>query len=153
MDVIAQRARVVAEARQWLFTPYHPCAGLRGVGVDCGQLLVRVYVDCGLVAPFETGPYPQDWHMHRDEERYLAFVESRMAEIAGAPEAGDAMLFCFGRCYSHGAIVSRADPLTVIHAWMPSGRVLEEPLRRDGLLLAPKFGRKPPRTFTLWPKA
>jgi cell wall-associated NlpC family hydrolase len=45
----AQRATVVAEARSWIRTPYHNCADVKGAGVDCGMLLVRVFVDTGLM--------------------------------------------------------------------------------------------------------
>ena len=54
------RARVVAEARRWIGTPYHACADLRGIGVACGMLLVRIYVDLGLLPPFDPRPSPAD---------------------------------------------------------------------------------------------
>ena len=41
------REKIVAEARSWIGTPYHNCADIKGVGVDCGMLLVRVFVDLG----------------------------------------------------------------------------------------------------------
>ena len=47
------REKIVAEARSWIGTPYHNCADIKGVGVDCGMLLVRVYVDTGVVPPFD----------------------------------------------------------------------------------------------------
>ena len=74
------RRILVREARSWIGTPYHPGADLCGVGVDCGMLLVRVLVDAGLVPAFDPRPYPQDWHLHRDDERYLGFVFDRAAE-------------------------------------------------------------------------
>ena len=146
-----QRARVIAEARKWLFTPYHPGAAVLGAGVDCGQLLVRAFVDSGLVPAFDTGAYPQDWHLHRSEERYLGFVAERLTQIAGPAAPGDVIVFHYGRCYSHGAIVTAAEPLTVVHAFISAGMVIEEPLRPGCELLAEKPGRKPPLVFTLWP--
>ena len=44
----AQRAAVVAEARSWIGTPYHHAADVKGHGVDCAMLLIRVYCDCRL---------------------------------------------------------------------------------------------------------
>src|ERR1700722_5813082 len=107
-----QRAAVVAEARSWLGTPYHNCADIKGVGVDCGMLIVRVFVDTGLCDPFDPRPYPSDWHLHRSEEKYLGFVFDRCSEIPflACPQAGeggvgalpgDVIVFRFGRCYSH----------------------------------------------------
>jgi hypothetical protein len=65
------REKIVAEARSWIGTPYHNCADIKGVGVDCGMLLVRVYCDLGLVPRFDPRPYTAQWHLHRDDERYL----------------------------------------------------------------------------------
>ena len=42
-------ARVIAEARTWIGAPYHPQGDIKGVGVDCGMLLVRIFVDHSLV--------------------------------------------------------------------------------------------------------
>ena len=104
-----QRAIVVAEARKWIRTPYHSGADVLGAGVHCGMLLVRVFVDTGLVAPFEPRPYPEDWHLHRSGERYLGFVVDRCQEVSD-PEAGDVVVFKYGRCFSHGGIVTRSEP-------------------------------------------
>jgi cell wall-associated NlpC family hydrolase len=129
-------ADVVAAARAWLGTPYHPCADIRGVGVDCGMLIVRVYVDLGLCAPFDPRPYAPDWHIHRDEERYLGFLLARCIEVQ-APEPGDIVALRYGRCWSHAGIVSLATPLTIIHAYAPARCVLEDEIARDPALAAP----------------
>jgi len=126
----ASRADVVEAARAWIGTPYHNCADVPGVGVDCAMLLVRVFVDLGLVAPFDPRPYAPDWHLHRGEERYLGLLLARAHAVA-APRPGDVTLFRYGRCYSHGGIVARAEPLTVIHAFHPAGIVLEEEIARN----------------------
>src|SRR5271165_4615237 len=75
------RTAVVAAARSWIDTPYHHAADVKGAGVDCAMLLVRVYVDLGLVEPFDPRPYPRDWMMHRSEERYLGFLLARAKTI------------------------------------------------------------------------
>jgi NlpC/P60 family putative phage cell wall peptidase len=127
------RAAVVAAARAWIGTPYHHMADIKGAGVDCAMLLVRVYCDLGLVEPFDPRPYTQDWMMHRDEERYLGFLLAR-ARLIEKPDAGDVILFKIGRCFAHGGIVSKADPLTIIHAFMPAGCVLEDEVARSAEL-------------------
>lgn len=141
-----ERARVVAAARAWIGTPYHPCADIRAVGVDCGMLLVRVFVDSGLCRPFDPRPYASDWHLHRGEERYLGFVFDRCHERAVAGP-GDVIVFRYGRCYAHGAIVTAAAPLTIVHAYSPAGCVLEETLASNSVLSDPI---RLPRVFSLW---
>ncbi len=142
----AQRAAVVAAARSWIGTPYHNCADVKGAGVDCGMLIVRVFVDTGLTAPFDPRPYPPDWHLHRGEERYLGFVFDRCAEVA-EPGIGDVMVFRYGRCYSHGGIVTNAGPLKLVHAYQPYRRVLEEEISHNTVLCEP---RRQPRFFSYW---
>jgi len=145
MDIEAdQRARVVAEARAWVGTPYHSCADVRGAGVDCGMLLVRVFVDVGLCEPFDPRPYAPDWHLHRSEERYLGLVCKNCTEVeAAAP--GDIVVFRYGRCFAHGGVVTRADPLTLIHAYSPAKSVVEERLDRNSAI-----ARRERKFFSYW---
>ena len=143
------RARVVAQARRWVGTPYHPAADVLGAGVDCGMLIVRVFVDTGLVPPFDPRPYPPDWHLHRGEERYLGFVFDRAREVAVADaRAGDVIVFRYGRCHAHGGIVTGTDPLTLVHAFSPARAVIEEALERNATLSEPA---RAPRVFSPWP--
>lgn len=95
---------IVAAARGWLGTPYHHMADIKGVGVDCAMLPVRVFCDLGIVPPFDPRPYPHDWMLHRDDERYRDWVK-QFAGPVETPCAGDLVLFRVGRCFSHGAIV------------------------------------------------
>lgn len=141
-----QRAAVVAEARSWLRTPYHHAADARGAGVDCGMLLVRVYVDTGLCEPFDPRPYPPDWMMHRSEERYLGFIFNRTKEV-DRPLPGDVVVFRFGRCYSHGGIVTCVTPLTIIHAFQPARSVIEDEVSSNIALCNPS---RKPKVFSYW---
>src|SRR5208283_5940831 len=111
----AQRAAVVAAARSWIGTPYHHAADVKGVGVDCALILVRVFCDLGLVEPFDPRPYTRDWMVHRDEERYLGFLLAR-AKIVEAPGAGDVILFRVGAFYGHGGIGTKTEHWTIVHA-------------------------------------
>ncbi len=144
-----QRARVVAEARSWIGTPYHNCGDLKGIGVDCGMLIVRVFVDSRLCAPFDPRPYSADWHLHRSEEKYLGFVLARSTETS-APLAGDIAVFRWGRCYSHGGIISCPQPLTIVHAYHPARRVIEEEIRNNVALADPQRTAK---FFSVWAKS
>jgi cell wall-associated NlpC family hydrolase len=148
MTAASERARVVAEARRWIGTPYHPCADVRGHGVDCGMLIVRVFVDTGLVPAFDPRPYPPDWHLHHAEEKYLGFVSDRCRAIAlGDVAPGDVLVFRYGRCHAHGGVVTGTKPLTLVHAFSPARAVIEEPVARNATLADPK---RDPRAFSFW---
>jgi NlpC/P60 family putative phage cell wall peptidase len=137
MTEVEQRAAVVVEARSWMLTPYHNSADIRGAGVDCGMLIVRVFVDLGLVEPFDPRPYAPDWMLHRDDEKYLDFFTERCCRVA-APQPGDIALFRYGRSFSHGGIVTAVDPVRIVHAYHDAGCVIEEGLAQNPVLTDPK---------------
>lgn len=140
-----QRAAVVAEARRWIATPYHHAADVLGAGVDCGMLIVRAYVDTGIVPAFDPRPYSPQWMLHKDEEVYLSLVLGRAVERSDAPQPGDVLVVRWGRCYSHGAIVT-AWP-NIVHAFAPARMVLEEDFTRN---IALCDVRRVPRIFDPW---
>lgn len=123
----ADRRAVVAEAMTWLRTRYHHHQRLKGVGVDCAQILCAVYEACGLVEHVETGQYATDWHLNRSEEIYAQWLARYCVRLPPdtAPQPGDIALFRFGRCYSHGAIV--VDGGLLVHAVLRRGVVLSAP--------------------------
>jgi NlpC/P60 family putative phage cell wall peptidase len=121
-----RRAAVVAEAATWLGTPYHHMGRVKGGGTDCLMLLAEVYEAAGVVPNVEVPFYPPDWHLHRGVERYLEGLMRYAREIPNGaddppPQPGDAVLFKFGRCFAHGAIVVGWPRL--IHAWHNAGVV------------------------------
>jgi len=136
-----QRSRVVQEALTWDGTPYHHQARIKGVGVDCGQLLAAVYEDAGVLPHIETGDYPGDWMLHRDEERYLSFVMQYAQEV-DAPRPGDIAVFRFGRSYAHGSIV--VEWPRIIHAYVRVG-VMVDDAGENGALVG-----RPVRFFSPW---
>ncbi len=121
----AQRQRVLQVARTWLHTPWHHKARMRGVGVDCAQLLIAVYAEAGLFDEFDPGDYSIDRMLHSSEETFQAWCEL-FGKRTERPCAGDAVLWRFGRSYSHGGIVVDW-PAAVIHAFRPFGEVCETP--------------------------
>jgi cell wall-associated NlpC family hydrolase len=110
------RTRIVEEARSWLCTPFHHEGRVKGIkgGVDCAMLVAEVYERASLVPRIQPEHYPQQWHLHRDQEKFLGWIEKYAYETA-APLPGDVALFHIGRTWSHGGIVV-AWPL-IIHAW------------------------------------
>mgnify|MGYP003587025146 CR=1 FL=1 len=117
-----QREAVVKEALSWLKTPYHHMGRVKGVGVDCGMLIAEVFEGAGLIPKLDIGYYPLDWHLHRSEERYMGWVRRYAAEVSRPPLPGDVILYQWGRCMSHGAIVVEW-PL-LVHAYIRQGVVL-----------------------------
>ena len=114
---------VITQAKKWLGTPYHHQGRILGVGVDCATLLCEVYHAAGLIPYIDPTPYPPDWHLHRGEERYLDWV-TQYADQIETPQAGDVVLYRFGRCVSHAGIV--VEWPMMIHAYMGQGCVLAD---------------------------
>ena len=94
---------------------------VKGGGTDCLMLLIAVYAAAGVVPDIDIPFYPPDWHLHRGAERYVEGLLRYAREVAAPPQPGDAVLFKFGRCFAHGAIVVAWPRL--IHAWHSSGVV------------------------------
>lgn len=126
-----ERAHIVQEALSWQGTPYAHAGRIKGAGVDCGQFLLAVFEATGLVPHIEPDEYPPDWHCHRGEQRYLNHVEQHAHQIPGPPQPGDLVLYQFGRCISHGAIV--VDWPVVIHSYVGLGVVLDDAVGNQAL--------------------
>ncbi len=124
---------VVTEARSWLGTPYHHAADVKGPkgGVDCAMFLVRVFVDAGIVPPFDPRPYAQYFYLHQGEPKYRNWVEQYGHQVEGG-EPGDVALFQFGRAISHGGIYIGDD--LMIHAWADARCVTISEIQRSPLL-------------------
>lgn len=119
---------IVAEALSWCGTPYHHAAGVKGVGVDCAMLPLRVFQALGAIpADLDPRPYPPDWMLHRSEEIYRGWVE-RFADPVESPAPGDLVLFRVGRCLAHGGIVIGDG--VMVHADLHAGCVERCDIRR-----------------------
>lgn len=117
----AIQTRICAYSQSWIGTPYHHAARVKGVGVDCAQLLIGVFCDeLQLVPTPEVEDYPPDWMMHRSEERFLSTLQTCAREIE-QPEPGDVAIWMWGRCFAHAAIV-QSWPV-VVHADSRCGKV------------------------------
>ena len=111
----AWRTAVVEEAKTWLRTPWVHRARVKHAGVDCAQLLIGVFAGAGVIAEFDTGEYPADWMLHREDERFIGWIDKYMVPLEGTPQPGDIVLWKYGRCFSHAAIV--IDWPVVIHSF------------------------------------
>jgi NlpC/P60 family putative phage cell wall peptidase len=151
---IAQRAAVVSEARRWVGTPYRHRGATLGECCDCANILIETFVAAGLIDRFAPGDYAPDWHLHRDEERYLAVVErycariddgdrqlvERGSDFRAAP--GDILMWRWGRTFSHSAIVT-AWP-NIVHAFAPERFVVECDVTGTPM------SDKPMRVYSFW---
>ena len=120
MNVIEEkelRNKIVEEAKTWLGTAWHHEARLKGVGVDCGMLLIETYANVGLCPHLTPPHYPPDFMMHRSEEWFMQTIMAYSTEISGDPLPGDAILYRHGRIYSHGGIVVKWPQ--IIHSSVP----------------------------------
>lgn len=119
------REQVVEEAKSWDGTPYLHQGFVKGVngGVDCCMINIGVFRDFAgaIPAEFDPRPYPMQWHLHRDEERYLNWF-TKYAKRVDTPRLADVALFKFGRTVSHSGIIVGKD--IMIHAYRQAGRVI-----------------------------
>jgi NlpC/P60 family putative phage cell wall peptidase len=137
------RAAIVAEAKSWLKTPYHHAAHIKGVGVDCIQILNEVYSAVGIIERQDIGYYATDYMMHQDEERYLKGITDFTVPVA-KPQAGDIALFKFGRCISHSGIM--VDEQNFIHAYSQEksvcyGNIFQGPIAKRLVGFYSAFGK------------
>lgn len=130
---LSRSERVVAEALSWIGTPFHHAADVKGPrgGVDCAMLVMRVFVDTGVLQPFDPRPYPSYFYMHSSEPKYLDWVEKFGSKV-DEPEPGDLALFQFGKAISHGGIMIGEDKM--VHAYELAGRVEASEISRSPLL-------------------
>lgn len=144
----AARARVVAIAREWIGTPFHDHAEVKGVGCDCATFLKCVFTEAGVVQPFTLDHYSPQFFLHQDEERYVGWVTRFGREIAADDvKGGDIVLYKIGHCFAHGALVVEPGWPDIIHAHYGSRCVRSDDGRRPRLgtrILDMKF-------FSLWP--
>lgn len=131
----ASRAAVIAEALSWIGTPFKNCSDIKGPdgGIDCAMLMVRSNVDTGRLPPFDPRPYPPAWFLHRSEERFLGWIRDTLGGVeVDPPRVGDNLVYRFGQCFSHGAILINSEE--VVHAFYKSRIVSVS--RRDEQTLA-----------------
>jgi len=120
-----QRQAVCAEAISWLQTPYHWEGRVKHGGVDCGMFLLEVFERCGLIEHTEVAHYSSSWHLHHSEQKYLGWVEKFGHEVKNRdPLPGDVVLYQYGRCISHGAIVINYPQ--IIHSYIQLGVVYSD---------------------------
>lgn len=123
---------IVGSAVQWLDTPYHHQAKLKGLGVDCAMLVVAVaeeLFDTTINIPI----YSPEWHLHNREELMCDMIESFgcKEKLLVDIKAGDIVTFKFGRVNSHMGIYIGAGQF--IHARLDVKKVVINQLSGEWL--------------------
>lgn len=112
-----RRAEIVLAARQWLGTPYHHQASLRGVGCDCLGLVRGVWRDLCGPEPEAPPAYSPHWAESLGQETLaLAAMRHLLPLDPAQARPGDVLLFRW-RAHlpaKHCAILSAQD--AIIHA-------------------------------------
>lgn len=147
MTEAEERDRVVRIAHEYLRTPYHTGARVKGVGVDCLTLLACVFSDAGLVLDPTIPHYSPEFMLHRSDEKYIEGLLQHAREVGAPPARGDIVLWKFGRCFSHAALVVEW-PL-VIHAYVGRTVQLEDVSKAEWLLKLGN-GPRPVKFFSYW---
>ncbi|MGV0960107.1 MAG: hypothetical protein ACOYB1_09750 [Limnohabitans sp.] len=129
--------QVLAEAHTWLGTPWHHEGAIKGAGVDCAMLLVRVFATVGAIPDIDPRPYPMDHMLHSGEERFLGWLQQYADPVTSgeSPLPGDVVVYRVGRCFSHGAIVTQWP--YIIHAFRDERRVVVTPFSAGRLASKP----------------
>ena len=110
---------IIQEARTWVGTRYHDHARIKGVGVDCAQLLVGVFEGTGL-APDVPVPNGYSTVVPNGSE-YVDVILLYCNEIAeNEAGPGDIALYQTSHGWMHSAIVV-SWPDHVIHAMEKRG--------------------------------
>ena len=142
-----ERKLVCDIARTWIGTPYHDCAELKGIGVDCAKLIAMTFFEAGLIDRQQIPDYSPQWFLPQSEERFLKWVQGLAREIPETQaQPGDIVLYKFGHCFAHGAVIIEPGWPNIVHAWFAGRRVMRAH-GLEGPLGKPKHIRK---FFTRW---
>jgi len=97
------RDLIVATARNWVGTPYHHQAAVRGAGCDCLGMIRGVYRELYGSEPEQPPPYTPTWGDYSAEELMLGAARRHLVEVASVHKGlvlrnavwlpGDVLLF------------------------------------------------------------
>jgi NlpC/P60 family putative phage cell wall peptidase len=113
---------IVKEALTWVGTPYHNQARIKGVGVDCANLIAGIAEKCGY-KPVLLEPYSIQWHLHNSEEKMIDILKSYGCIETLDVSPGTLITFQFGQVSGHIGIMVSAT--TFVHADVRVGKVTE----------------------------
>ena len=109
---------IVRTAREYLETPWHHQARVKGVGIDCAGLIVCVANELGLYVSDRQG------YSHQPHREFVNAVEESLDRI-DRPIFGGIAVFAFEAEPTHIGIISSLEPLMVIHTWAQMRKCVE----------------------------
>ena len=120
-----EREKLIAEAKEWLGTPYHTAGRIKGAGCDCGTFLLGVVENVGFVEHIDLPYYPEDIACHCAVPRYLMKIEEYCNRISiDERRTGDILVFRFkGAMVPHHAAYVVDDEF-MIHSYTRQGVIL-----------------------------
>lgn len=122
-------AQVCQEALRWLGTPFVHQACLKGVGVDCANLVLGISQTLGLVDPAYRAPvYHPAWHVHMPGEWLWTTMLSLGATALAVADAtaGDVVLVKWPGCRSHGHCAVLMPHGQMLHAMVHHGVTMQD---------------------------
>lgn len=127
-DRSINRADIVAEAHQWIGTPYCHQACRRDAGVDCLGLIIGVW-DAAGGEPFALSRTDRkSWALHADGEPLLDGLREHLMEITDKePLPGDVLALRWRSLWPASHLAFFAGDGAIIHAY-EGGRVVKTKL-------------------------
>jgi NlpC/P60 family putative phage cell wall peptidase len=111
------RARIVAEARGWIGTPYRHQASLRGVGCDCLGLVRGIWRACVGPEPEPVPAYAPDWAEAGSAEDLLNAGHRHFTPVdKGQFSEGDVLVFRWRDHVAAKHVAIATSGSTMIHA-------------------------------------
>lgn len=138
----ALRARIVAEARGWIGTPYLHRASLKGQGADCLGLVRGVWRAAIGPEPQPLPPYAPDWAEATKAERMAQAAGRHMRAVAPEDAApGDVLLFRWREGFpaKHAAVLVTRERMVHAHDGAAVAEVFLAPWWRRRLAFAFAF--------------
>ena len=118
---------IAAAAREWIGTPFHWEASVKGVGCDCRGLLAGVARDCGRPEANEIEARVVGYSRRIDEAALVAGLDRLFRSRKGEPKAGDVLAFRIRDKVQHLGIMVTGGRF--VHAYSLDPRqVIETPL-------------------------
>lgn len=136
------RRRVVAEALEWVGTPYRHQGHRKEIGCDCLGLVRGIWRAIYSGEMEEPGAYAADWAEAGGEERLLMAARRHFCEKAPVPfDRGDLLLFRWRPHLPVKHLGIAVDRSSFVHAYEGAGAVVRS-------ALVPQWRKRVAATFT-----
>lgn len=115
------RRQIIEEAREWIDTPFHHQASVKGVGCDCAGMVKGVWRELGN----DVSGVPADYPRTPSNNQLIRILEQYL-DRSSTMMPGDVLVFTLLNEPQHIGIMT--DSNAVIHAYQPFNKVAEHRL-------------------------